>query len=979
MTTRSPTEREIFLQAIEVASPKGRAAVLDEACGGNTRLRAEVESLLAAHDRLGELSLAVDESKPTEHPGTRIGPYTLVEKIGEGGFGLVFVADQSAPVRRTVALKVIKPGMDTAQVVARFEAERQALALMDHPNIAKVFDAGVTETGRPYFVMELVRGASITEHCDCNRLSPNERLALFMNVCDAVQHAHQKGIIHRDLKPSNVLVTTRDGTPVVKVIDFGVAKAIGHQLTERTFHTNVAQLVGTPLYMSPEQAELSGLDIDTRSDIYSLGVLLYELFTGSTPFDRKRFAEAPYDEVRRIIREEEPATPSTRLSLSDETLATVAACRKTEPARLSKLLRGDLDWITMKCLEKDRTRRYQTASALAADIQNYLSGEPVTAGPPGTAYRLRKFVKRNRGAVTAVSFVLMTLLIGIAGTTWGFVREARKAEGERLARQEAQSVIKFMEDNVFAAARPELDEGGLGHDVKLRDAMKAALPKVAEGFADNPLTEARLRMTLGKTFSSLGDPATAEMQFSRARDLYAATLGADHPTTLQSMSELAHSFSDLGRQSEALALYEKTLNARQAILGHDHPETLSSMGAVSECYADLGRYDESLALFDKTLKMQQAKCGRDHPDTLGTMHNLAICYSTLGRHTEAMELREETVRLRKAKLGSHHRDTLGSMQNLANSYAALGRHADALRLAEETLNLQKVKLGPSHPATLMSMNNVAIGYAVLGRHADALALREETLKLLLAKYGPDHSDTLRIKSGIANSYAALGRHAEAQTLREETLKLKKAKLGLDHPDTLIEMHNLGNSYATLGRHAEALAQREETLQLQKAKFGLDHPETIRMNAKVADSLLALDRMDDALTLIDDNLRRAAGKPGVHPQVVPDLFEMRLRIFAKRGDSASCRATAEMWEWLNRSDVPGYFNAACNRAVCAAVMRDKAEAGADEQADQAMTWLRRAIAAGFDDAQFMKKEKKLDALRNREDFQTLMRELEEKAK
>jgi WD40 repeat protein/serine/threonine protein kinase len=374
--------------------------------------------------------------------GTVIGPYKLMEQIGEGGFGLVFVAEQLAPVRRKVAVKVIKPGMDTRDVIARFEAERQALAMMDHPNIARVLDAGATESGRPYFVMELVRGVPITDYCDKNRLTPRERLELFVVVCQAVQHAHQKGIIHRDLKPSNVMVTLHDGRPLVKVIDFGVAKALHQSLTEKTIYTRFAQMVGTPLYMSPEQAEMGGLDIDTRTDIYSLGVMMYELLTGTTPFDKKRVAKAAYDELIRMIREEEPPKPSTRLSQSTASLPAIAEHRRTEPARLSKMFRGDLDWITMKALEKDRTRRYESASGLAADVQRYLHDEPVEASPPSAGYRLRKLARRHRAAlVTSAAFAV--LLIGDAiGGTWMAFREKSMREtsdqNAALAVQNAQ-------------------------------------------------------------------------------------------------------------------------------------------------------------------------------------------------------------------------------------------------------------------------------------------------------------------------------------------------------------------------------------------------------------------------------------------------------------------------------------------------------------------------------------------------------------
>src|SRR5436190_12542352 len=393
MTTHVSTERTIFLEAIEKPSEAERNAFVEGACLGNPQLQAEVRVLLQAHQESGDLLDAPEAILPTidqpaERVGTLIGPYKLLEQIGEGGMGIVYMAEQQRPMRRLVALKLIKPGMDSKQVIARFEAEKQALAMMDHENIAKVFEAGTTDTGRPYFVMELVRGIPINEFCDQKRLSVRERLALFIQVCQAVQHAHQKGIIHRDLKPSNVLVTLNDVLAVPKVIDFGIAKALGQQLTEHTLHTGFAQLVGTPLYMSPEQAEMNQLGVDTRSDVYSLGVLLYEVLTGTTPFDKETLRKAGLDEMRRMNREDEPPRPSARVStLEAQALSTVSQRRSTDPRRISATLRGELDWIVMKALEKDRSRRYESASALAADIQRYLSDEPVLACPPTTMYR----------------------------------------------------------------------------------------------------------------------------------------------------------------------------------------------------------------------------------------------------------------------------------------------------------------------------------------------------------------------------------------------------------------------------------------------------------------------------------------------------------------------------------------------------------------------------------------------------------------
>ena len=434
--------RSIFGQVLEIESPAERAAYLNEACGDNADLRSEVDSLLEAIDKAGnfmkqpmapaiEAGSTSDEPSITERPGTVIGPYKLLQQIGEGGMGVVYMAEQQEPVRRKVALKIIKPGMDSHQVIARFEAERQALAMMDHQNIARVLDAGTTESGRPYFVMELVHGVPITRFCDDNKLTPRERLALFVPVCQAIQHAHQKGIIHRDVKPSNVLVTMYDDKPVPKVIDFGVAKAIEQRLTEKTMFTHYGALVGTFEYMSPEQAEMNAFGVDTRSDIYSLGVLLYELLTGTTPLERTRLREAALDEMVRLIREEEAPRPSLRLSSSSD-LPKIAAARKTEPARLSKLVRGEIDWIVMKCLEKDRSRRYETANGVARDLERYLADEPVEACPPSSSYRLRKFARKHRKALaTAAAFAVLL----VAGVVMSTLLAVWATSAERMAKQ----------------------------------------------------------------------------------------------------------------------------------------------------------------------------------------------------------------------------------------------------------------------------------------------------------------------------------------------------------------------------------------------------------------------------------------------------------------------------------------------------------------------------------------------------------------
>ena len=500
-------EEDVFSNAIEKKTPEERDAYLDAACAEDLGLRERVEALLAAHenpdsflkDPVGNPAETIDYSPVREGPGAVIGRYKLREEIGKGGMGVVYVAEQEEPVRRKVALKIIKPGMDTSEVIARFEAERQALALMDHPNIAKVLDAGSTESGRPYFVMELVRGIPIAEYCDKKKLSIQERLDLFVRVCQAVQHAHQKGVIHRDIKPTNVLVADHDGKPVPKVIDFGVAKATNRRLTERTIYTRFQQMIGTPMYMSPEQAEFSGLDVDTRSDIYSLGVLLYELLTGATPFDKEHFATAAYDEIRRIIREEDPPKPSTKISVLGETATEVSVARQTDPKKLHQVVRGDLDWIVMKAMEKDRTRRYDTAAAFAADVQRHIDDEPIEARPPSTSYRVSKFVRRNKGPVAAASALVVALAVGTVAVSAILVYALHKKREAEATLEDLK--ILLLDRALMFAITGDIERA----QPAIRDAAAAGV---------TPAWEVAL---LGLTHHWRGDPAKAQDYLSAAR------------------------------------------------------------------------------------------------------------------------------------------------------------------------------------------------------------------------------------------------------------------------------------------------------------------------------------------------------------------------------------------------------------------------------------------------------------------------------
>jgi tetratricopeptide (TPR) repeat protein/serine/threonine protein kinase len=637
MTTWNPRANELFLKALELRGPVERRQYLDEACANDAALRAEVESLLAASARAGHFlespvvglaatagevrvgvraTATVDEPQLVERPGTVIGPYKLLEQIGEGGFGVVFMAEQTDPVRRKVALKVLKPGMDTGQVVARFEAERQALALMDHPNIAHILDGGATASGRPYFVMELVKGIPITAFCDQNHLPVRARMELFVSVCQAVQHAHHKGIIHRDIKPSNVLVTVHDTTPVVKVIDFGVAKALGQELTDRTLFTGFAQMIGTPLYMSPEQAGQSGLDIDTRSDIYALGVLLYELLTGTTPFARERFKEVSYDELRRIIREEEPPKPSTRISTLGQVATSISTQRKSDPKRLSALLRGELDWVVMKALEKDRSRRYESASAFAADVERYLHDEPVLACPPSVAYRVRKFAKRNRTALVMVAALALAVLVAAASIGWMLRdREARAAEDElretarlaEVARQAGASLNTartLMAENKPVSASQQLAKARtqLGQDA-------AALPRLAADI--HALAAALNRFTQFQELMDLGYQAETTPTAASA-----VAAGDKEPTALLPVARNweRHSARAVPFLLKALALYgvleraDWTTSLEGGLLGKDQVQQIRR-----------GAYEALLWLADDSGRRQQ-----EHPSGRQLAPKLAV-------------------------------------------------------------------------------------------------------------------------------------------------------------------------------------------------------------------------------------------------------------------------------------------------------------------------------------------------------------------
>jgi serine/threonine protein kinase len=898
--------RDIFLAALDQPDLGEREALLRQACGADEELRVRIEQMLRRHEQAGGFlgpadadPLATAGQEPpevtaepaAEAVGARVGPYKLLQKLGEGGMGAVWLAEQHEPVRRRVALKLIKAGMDSNRVRARFEQERQALALMDHPHIAKVLDGGTTAHGRPYFVMELVKGIPITKYCDQEHLTPRQRLELLIPVCQAVQHAHQKGVIHRDLKPSNVLIALYDGKPVPKVIDFGVAKATAQHLSERTVFTEVGSLVGTLEYMAPEQAELNNLDVDTRADIYSLGVLLYELLTGSPPFTAKQLRGAAFTEMLRIIREQEPQRPSTRLS-SSEQLPAIAAKRKLEPARLTRLVRGELDWIAMKCLEKERSRQYETANGLAADLLRYLADEPVAAGPPSATYRLRKLVRRNRGTVLAVALVLLALVAGTAVSTWQAVRATEaetQALEERDAKDEALRQALANEQRARAAAEAE-------GKAKAKAEKAAEAEKQANGLAQKRLGQLeKANALLASVFRDLdphakekGGPALKEQLVARldeaARELEGEDVG-DAVAVAQLQQTLGNTYRGLGEPGKAVALLVKARQAVQTALGPDHPDTLTSLNSLAGAYRDVGQAAKAVPLLEQALEMQKVKLGADHPDTLSTLNNLALAYLDTGEAAKAVPLLAQALQGRKAKLGPDHPDTLTSLNNLAGAYRDNGQVKKALPLFEQALEGRNAKLGPDHPHTLTSLNSLAVAYLDLGRATKAVPLLERALEAFKAKLGPDHPDTLTSLNNLAAAYRANGQVKKALPLFEQALQGYKAKLGPDHPNTLASLNNLAGADRDVGQAAKAVPLLEQALEMQKVKLGADHPDTLSTLNNLALAYQAAGRAATAMPLLEQALEGCKAKLGPdHPKTLTSLNNLAMA-YVDTGEAA----------------------------------------------------------------------------------------------
>jgi non-specific serine/threonine protein kinase/serine/threonine-protein kinase len=729
-----------------------------------------------------------------------IGPYRLLNCLGQGGMGEVWLADQTNPVRRRVAVKLIKAGMNTREVVARFASERQALAVMDHPAIAKVFDAGATAEGLPYFVMEYVAAVPITHYCDQHCLTIRERLELFVQVCSGVQHAHQKAMIHRDLKPSNILTTQIDGKPVPKIIDFGIAKATSPSLTEETMFTQVGALIGTPEYMSPEQAHL-GEDVDTRTDVYSLGVVFYELLVGALPLELTTNRNLAFHELLRRIREEDAPRPSTKLRTSVQHAPLAAGNRRIKPDALRKQLKGDLDSIALKALEKDRSRRYGSPGEFAADIERYLHGEPVLAVAPSVAYHARKFIRRHRIIVTASVAVAMVACALIASLTISSARIARERDRANREAQAAERVADFLV-GTFKVSDPNESRG---NKITAREILDKGARQIDTDLARQPYLQARLMATMATVYEGLGLYQPARQLVEKAIPLQRRVLGPDNRETLAAQRLLAKLLENQAHFPESEKLYQEIIQKQERAFGPDDIETLRTKNNLGILLSKQGRYADAERLLTDVVKTTDRVAGRDSPESLNALSSLAVAYDGSRQYQKEASLDEELYRRRLQKLGADHPDTLASMQNLAYTWYRQGRYAEAEVLQRRGLETARRVYGNDHPNVQLILGNLANTLLSEGKPREAEVLQREALEGRLRVLGPNHQETQFAIANLGIILAAQKRYAEAERLYREALEGEIRILGEHHPEIAYAWYNLAGVEAVQGKRASALA------------------------------------------------------------------------------------------------------------------------------------------------------------------------------
>jgi serine/threonine protein kinase len=863
--------KELLHRAMQLA-PEQRHSFVDEACNGDAALRVELQSLLAANEQVPreflEASPLTDEAVSAADDGIDTAAlecgqvfaerFRLIRMLGEGGMGQVWLAEQTSPVRRHVALKLIKAGMYDASVVQRFRSERQSLAIMDHPAIAKVFDAGATPQGQPYFVMEYVPGLPITEYCDQNQLTITRRLQLFIQACEGVQHAHQKAIIHRDLKPANILVIDVDGKPTPRIIDFGLAKAIGHESADQNAFTRFGLFLGTPGYMSPEQVDPSVKDVDTRSDVYSLGVVLFVLLTGLQPFEPAHPGQSVHELLRKL-REEDPPSPSAKVTEDRATLATTAEARGTEAPQLLSILRGDLDWIAMKALERDRARRYATPLELAADLQRYLDHEPVLARPAGTGYRLRKYARRHRVAVGVSAGLLLLLTAFSLLQGLELRRTTRERDRANQERDRAARITDFM-TGMFKVADPS---EARGNSVTAREILDKASKEMGKSLSKDPQVQAQMMSVMASTYLNLGLYARAEELAKSALDARSRLLGPRDRETLESMTQLGSILYHEGRYTESEKQSREALLAERQALGPEDPLTLETMAHDAINRLEQGHYEDGEKQLRQVLEADERVLGRENSQSLNAMFDLATAIWLQSRNAEAEAQYRELLGIERRVLGPDHPESLRALANLAMVVHAQGRWAEAEPLYREVVSTEQRVVGADNPQITFAMANLAALLTTEGRLAESEKIYRDVLAIRLRSVGPESPSTLLAQEDVADLLLKQGRDQEAEQMQRDTLSVQLRVLGPQHPNTLVSEAHLAGILIAEKKYIEAEKITRDSFQIELKTLGPQNPVTLNTVRKLGRAMAYTDRYAEARKLFLDliDAQNAAGGKG----------------------------------------------------------------------------------------------------------------------
>lgn len=908
--------KSLFIAALDL-SGEARGELLTRECAGDADLRWEVESLLHAQRletmRTGAacaivgLAEATDTVDPDIASESRIGRYRLLERLGQGAFGEVWLAEEENPVRPKVAVKIIKPGMDTREVLARFEAERRALAIMDHPGVARVTDAGATERGRPYFVMEYVPGVPVTRYCDDARLPVRRRLELFVEVCRAVEHAHQKGIIHRDLKPQNILVSERGDRAVPKVIDFGVAKAMFGNGVEDGPATEVGQGIGTLEYMPPEQTGRLGLDVDVRADVYALGAVLYELLTGTPPLDLRSRGGAPLEALAAVICDTDPPLPSARLSSTGAgaagTASTIADARNEDLRTLIRLVHGDLDWIVMKAMEKDRSRRYGSVAELAVDVERYLAGAPVAAAPLSRMYRLRKFVRRHRTGVVSASVVGAAVVMGAVGIGLAMHRAGLESERALLAERARERLAAHVEGqrlmlrDLLEGAKPSI---ALGRDTTmLRVALDAAAERIRRGdLRDAPEAELDHRMTIGDAYREIGQFSAAHDMLDTLPNLAQSIAGAESIEHANALAVRASLLRTEGNLDASLADAQFALDIRRRLASGDGADLPKNIQEVGDSLFGLGRYDEALAFQQEALAMRRRLFPGDHPDVALSLSSTGEVLRGLWRLDEALAHHEQALAMYRVLEPGDSLNVALASNNVAVCLSDLGRASEAIGPQREALEMFRRLYSDGHPYIVNGLGNLAGCLQDTGRLDEALPQYEAALAMSQRLFAGDHPGTVACLNNLAFCLDAMGRLGDALSPYTAALDMLRRLYPEGHPQIPLLLGNIGRTLHLLDRLDESIAHYESALAEASRGFPEDDPRVARLHSNFGWCLVESSRLAEAEAHLLRAQRIFDGAEGIPPHFLRENIARLVEVFEKQGSSSEA-AQAKAGEWRRR--------------------------------------------------------------------------------